>query len=47
MDEKPRTHKEFKNYKKLFRLFRPLFFVLYKLNIVYKSFYMKYCVIKN
>jgi len=47
MKEKPRTHKEFKNYKKLFRLFRPLFFVLYKLNIVYKSFYVKYCVIKN
>jgi len=37
------NYKEFKTYKHTFEQMRPLFWALYKLNRVPKSFYMKYC----
>lgn len=40
---KPRYWYEFPTYKKRFERLRPLFKVLYKANLVPKSFYMKYC----
>ncbi len=43
MKSSPKAWDEFPNYKKYFEMFRPLFFVLYKLNLVPKSFYLKYC----
>ena len=36
------TYREFKTYKKTFERLRPLFYVLYRLNRVPKSFYMKF-----
>lgn len=38
-----RSFRDFKTYKKKFERNRWLFFILYKLNLVYKSFYIKYC----
>ena len=40
---KPKYWYEYPTYKKRFELLRPLFAVLYKSNLVPKSFYMKYC----
>lgn len=37
-----RTYRDFPSYKKTFERMRPLFWMLYKLNRVPKSFYMKY-----
>lgn len=39
----PKSYLDYKTYKKLFERLRPLFYVLYKSNLVYKSFYKKYC----
>lgn len=39
----PKSFRDYKTYKKRFELMRPLFFVLYKSNLVYKSFYQKFC----
>jgi N-acetyl sugar amidotransferase len=36
------NYKEFKTYKKTFEFLRPLFYLLYKANLVPKSFYIKY-----
>ena len=48
MNGKTRTWRDFKTYKKYFEFLRPLFYVLYKNNMVPKSFYLKYCFpIKN
>lgn len=43
MNAKPRYWYEFPTYKKRFERLRPLFKILYKANLVPKSFYMKYC----
>jgi N-acetyl sugar amidotransferase len=37
-----RTYKEFRTYKQTFEQWRPFFWLLYKANLVPKSFYMKY-----
>ena len=45
----PKRHwSDYKTYKRRFEIFRPLFFVLAKANLVPTSFYLKYCFpIKN
>ncbi|MDZ4809705.1 MAG: N-acetyl sugar amidotransferase [Bacteroidota bacterium] len=43
MKRKPKYWYEYPTYKKRFELLRPLFFFLYKRNLVPKSFYLKYC----
>ena len=43
MNAKPKYWYEFPTYKKRFERLRPLFKILYKSNLVPKSFYMKYC----
>ncbi len=42
-----RTFKEFRTYKKDFERLRPLFWAMYKLDLVPKSFYLKYTSRKN
>jgi N-acetyl sugar amidotransferase len=42
MTDKPNSYKNFKTYKKTFERLRPLFYLLYKANMVPKSFYIKY-----
>ena len=37
-----KTYQNYKTYKKTFEKMKPLFWLLYKLNLVPKSFYMKY-----
>lgn len=37
-----KTYKDFKTYKQTFEKLKPLFWVMYKLNLVPKSFYVKY-----
>ncbi len=44
MASKPKYWFEYPNYKKRFERLRPFFFMLYKSNLVPKSFYMKYCL---
>ena len=36
------TYKDYKTYKQRFERMRPLFYVLYKMDMVPKSFYLKY-----
>ncbi len=43
MAAKPKYWYEYPTYKKRFERLRPLFAILYKSNLVPKSFYMKYC----
>lgn len=43
MGSQPRSSEEFRNYKRHFRILRPLFFVLLKLSRIPESFYFKYC----
>lgn len=43
MSAKPKYWHEYPTYKKRFEKLRPLFAILYKSNLVPKSFYMKYC----
>ncbi|MBL8089775.1 MAG: N-acetyl sugar amidotransferase [Anaerolineales bacterium] len=38
-----RTYRDFKTYKKTFERMRPFWWLMYKLNRVPKSFYMKFC----
>jgi hypothetical protein len=38
-----KSFRDYKTYKKRFERFRPLFYVLYKSNLVYKSLYKKFC----
>ncbi len=38
----PKSFKDFPNYKRLFEKLRPMFYMLYKSNLVPKSFYIKY-----
>ena len=42
MSKKPKSYRDFPTYKKLFELLRPMFFYMYKVNLVPKSFYIKY-----
>lgn len=37
-----RTYRDFKTYKKTFERMRPFFWLMYRMNLVPKSFYMKY-----
>lgn len=43
MNEKPKYWYEFPTYKNRFETLRPLFHLLYKADLVPKSFYLKYC----
>ena len=47
MNDKPRHYTEFKTYKKRFEQMRPFFYILYKSGYVTKSFYHKFCVLKD
>jgi N-acetyl sugar amidotransferase len=38
----PKSFKDFPTYKKLFEFLRPMFYLLYKANLVPKTFYIKY-----
>lgn len=42
MTSKPKSFRDYPSYKKLFEFLRPMFYVLYKSNLVPKSFYIKY-----
>ncbi len=42
MNGERKNYRQFPTYKKIFELLRPLFFILYKSNLVPKSFYIKY-----
>ena len=44
MNAPKRTHHDFKTYKKTFEFLRPLFWLLYKMDRIPKSFYMKYTI---
>jgi hypothetical protein len=44
IESTPKFWKQFKNYKKIFEILKPLFFILSKKNIVTDSFYIKYCI---
>lgn len=39
-----KTYKDYKTYKQMFERLRPFFWLMYKLELVPKSFYMKYTV---
>ena len=43
LSSKPRSFVDYPTYKKRFERLRPLFYLLYKSNLVYKSFYKKFC----
>lgn len=43
MNAPKKTYRDYKTYKKRFELFRPLFYILAKSNLVPMSFYLKYC----
>jgi len=47
MNDKPLHFTHFKTYKKKFERLRPFFYLLYKAGYVTKSFYTKYCVLKE
>ncbi len=47
MNDKPLHYTHFKTYKQTFELLRPFFYLLYKSGYVTKSFYLKYCVLKE
>jgi len=38
-----KTYRDYRTYKHRFEALRPLFWVLYKMNRVPKSFYVKFC----
>jgi N-acetyl sugar amidotransferase len=42
MASPPKTYRDYKTYKQTFERMRPLFWIMYKLNLVPKSFFMKY-----
>ena len=42
MNDEPKNYKDYPSYKRIFEILRPLFFLLYKSNLVPKSFYIKY-----
>ena len=43
IDKTPKkSHKDYQTYKKTFKLMRPFWWLMYKLNRIPKSFYIKY-----
>lgn len=42
MNGQKRCYRDFKTYKRTFERMRPLFYIMYKMNLVPKSFYIKY-----
>jgi len=42
MQQPHKTYRDYPSYKKTFEFLRPLFWLLYRLNRVPKSFYLKY-----
>lgn len=44
MNSKPNYWQSYPTYKKVFEYLRPVFYVCSKLNLITKSFYLKYCV---
>jgi hypothetical protein len=42
MHEQPKYYRDYKTYKKLFEILRPVFYLMYKANLVPKSFYIKF-----
>lgn len=47
MNAKPLHYTHYKTYKETFEKLRPFFYLLYKTGYVTKSFYTKYCVLKE
>ena len=47
MTNEKKDYTDYPTYKKLFERLRPFFYVLYKLNLVPKSFYLKYANKRN
>jgi imidazoleglycerol phosphate synthase cyclase subunit len=43
MNQQKRSYRDFRTYKRVFELMRPIFYVLVKLNRVPLSFYVKFC----
>lgn len=43
MNRPKKSYKNYQTYKRRFELLRPLFYFMYKANLVPKSFYLKYC----
>ena len=41
-----RTFRDYPNYKRTFERMRPVFWMLYRMDLVPKSFYVKYCAQK-
>ena len=44
MDWPKKSYKDYKTYKRTFERLRPFFWLMYKMELVPKSFYMKYTV---
>ena len=47
MSNEKKDYTDYPTYKRLFERLRPFFYVLYKLNLVPKSFYLKYANKRN
>ena len=47
MNKEKKDYTDYPTYKRLFEKLRPFFYVLYKLDLVPKSFYLKYANRKN
>jgi hypothetical protein len=47
MNRPPKTYMDYKNYKKTFERMRPFFWAMYRLDLVPKSFYVKYATKKG
>ena len=47
MANEKKDYTDYPTYKRLFERLRPFFYVLYKLNLVPKSFYLKYANKRN
>ncbi len=43
MDREPKSYKDYHTYKRRFEIWRPLFYILAKKQLVPMSFYLKYC----
>jgi hypothetical protein len=43
INSEKKTYKDYKTYKRTFKILRPVFWVLLKMNRVPYSFYKKYC----
>ena len=47
MSSKRKNYTDYPTYKRLFERLKPLFYILYKVNLVPKSFYLKYANKRN